>query len=311
MSFYVNDPVEIKPVKVTSHSVVELDTSIEWVAQRQWAEGELCHRPSTLRVYRRLVAGKDDVLPEDSPKIWQNLRACNKYAAWDYYESTPTAQKDGQPLHIVFAPGMRVDTLGLYGLIGYSATVTVRVGGDVLEGWPQKVSLQRRDVKGWYDWFTAPFRQREAIVFNNLPPMSGAEIEIVIEPLSGVASVQYILPARGEYIGDLHWEPNISGSNFSRIEREFDGGLRPNVSLVRRRLVPTFSGKFRVPARNVDRVRGIRDRYNAKPVLWVGLSDTPDSPYYEGLLMYGIYRRLEVSPSTPHWANGSIEIEEL
>lgn len=311
MSFYVNAPVDITPANVLSHSVAVLDPSTEWVADRAWAADELCHRPLTRRVYRRLTAGTDAVLPEASPKIWQDLRACNKYAAWDYYESTPTAQTDGQPLRIVLKTGVRVDTLGLYGLIGASATATVRVDGAVLEGWPKTISLQQRDVRNWYEWFTAPFRQRGAIVFTNIPPFSGAEIEIVIEPVSGVASVQYILPARGEYLGDMQWEPSISGSNFSRIEREFDGGLRPSVSLVRRRLVPSFSGKFNVPASNVDRVRSIRDRYNAKPVLWLGLSDMPNSPYYESLLLYGIYRRLDVSFNNVHWSNASIEIEEL
>lgn len=311
MSFYVIEPQVVEPADVLEHSVEALDPTPAW-SVGEWANGALCHRPATRQVYRRVGAGVDtaDTPPEASPDTWQKLRVCSKYAAFEYYESTPTVQADGQPLRIVLQPRRRVDTVGLYGLRGQLARITVRHGGQVLFG-PAERSLQRRDVLGWYDWFTASFLQQGAIVWINIPPVSGVQIEIEILPVSGQASVQYIVLGRGEWLGDMEWNPDIDSSNFSQIEREFDGSLRPGVSLVRRRTVPGFAGSFIVPASNVDRVRGVRDRLNGMPALWIGLATQPDSPYYLSLLLFGLYRRLTYSPDSIHEAQAKIEIEEL
>lgn len=310
MSFNVIEPISIAPAQVVQHSVTAMDPSPAWTAGQTWTEGALCHRPTTLRVYRRITAGTDTVPPEEAPKVWQSLRACNQYAAFNYTENTPTAQADGLPLRIVLQPGRRVDTVGLYGLQGARATITARVAGQVIYG-PKAEALQMRDVRGWYDFFTASFLQRGAMVFVQLPPFSGAEIEIVIEPVSGAASVQYIVLGRSEFLGRMEWRPSIVGNNFSRIEREFDGSLRPGVSLVRQRTVPGFSGSFIVPASNVDRLRRIRDRLNAVPALWAGLATSPGSNYYESVLLFGLYRRLEYTPDNLTFASAAIEIEEL
>lgn len=313
MSFRVIEPYAIGDAQIVSLSLPALDPSRLWAAQQTWAKDELCHRAETRRVYKRVTAGTDAAgapVPESDPNVWQDTRACNKYAAFVYTESTATTQKDGQPLRIKLRLGKRVDTLGLYGVVGQGATVTVRQAEAVIYG-PRVEHLQRRDVHGWYDWFTAPFLQRGAVAFVSLPPLSGSEIEIEISPASGVASVGYIVAGRAEYLGDMRWRPSVTGSNFSRIEREFDGSLRPGVSLVQRRTVPGFSGSFRVPANNVDRLRRVRDRLNAIPALWVGLATQPNSPYYESVLLFGVYRRLEYTPDNVHNAEASIEIEEL
>lgn len=313
MSFRVIEPYAIGDAQILSSSVASLDPSRLWAAQQAWAKDELCHRAETRRVYKRVTAGTDSSgapPPESAPEVWQDVRACNKFAAFVYTESTATTQKDGQPLRIKLRVGKRVDTLGLYGVVGRRATVTVRQAGAVVHG-PRVENLLRREVHGWYDWFTAPFLQRGAVAFVSLPPLSGSEIEIEISPASGTASVGYVVVGRAEYLGDLHWRPNITGSNFSRIEREFDGSLRPGVSLIQRRTVPGYSGAFQVPANNVDRVRRVRDHLNAIPALWVGLATQPNSPYYESVLLFGVYRRLEYTPDNVHNAEATIDIEEL
>jgi len=313
VSFHVIEPYAIGDAQIVSHSVAALDPSKVWAAGQAWTKDELCHRVETKRVYKRVAAGTDAANaepPEKTSEIWQDTRACNKSAAFVYTESTATTQKDGQPLRIKLRVGKRVDTLGLYGVVGHSARVTVRQAGAIVFG-PRTEGLLRREVHGWFDWFTAPFLQRGAVAFVRLPPLSSAEIEIEILPASGVASVGYIVCGRAAYLGDLRWRPNIVGSNFSRIEREFDGSLRPGVSLVQRRTVPGFSGAFRVPAYNVDRLRRLRDQLNAVPALWVGLATQPNSPYYESVLLYGVYRRLEYTPDNVHNAEANIEIEEL
>lgn len=317
MSFYVIEPLPLEPGTVLEHSVDALDPSPEWVSGVPWEAGALCHRPSTRRVYRRVGAGTDtaQATPESTPAAWQDLRACNKYAAFDFYESTPTQQSDGEPLRIVLQPARRIDTVGLYGLVGGVARLTVRKNGQVIYPRPQDADgqrgLQRREVHGWYDWFTAPFLQLSATSWIRIPPISGAQVEIEIMPVSGQASVQYIVLGRGEWLGDLEWRPDIDAENYSRIERSFDGNLRPGVTLVRRRTVPRFVGDFVVPAGNVDRVRGVRDRLNGVPALWVGLAGMPDSPFYQSVLLFGIYRHLSYSPDNVHEALAKVEIEEL
>lgn len=313
MSFRAIQPYPVSDSQIVSHSVTAMDPTRLWSAQQTWAKDELCHRAETRRVYKRITAGTDAagaLPPESDPNTWQDTRACNKFAAFVYTESTPTTQTGGLPLRITLRVGKRVDTLGLYGVIGQQARITVRSGGQVIFG-PKVEKPLRREVRGWYEWFTAPFLQRGAVAFVRLPPLSGAEIDIELTPASGRASVQYIVAGLAEFLGELRWRPSIVGSNFSRIEREFDGSLRPGVSLIQRRTVPGFSGSFLVPALNVDRLRRVRDRLNAVPALWVGLATQPGSPYYESVLLFGVYRRLEYTPDNVHNAEASIEIEEL
>lgn len=312
MSFYVTEPLSISPAQVVEHSVDVLDPSPLWAPGTNWADGDLCHRVETRRVYRRVGAGTDTAVqtPEASPAAWQDLRVCNQYAAFEYYESTPTEQIGGAPLRFVLQPGRRVDTVGLYGLHGKGASIKVRKGADVVFALNER-SLQRREVSGWYDWFTAPFLQVASTVWIDIPPMTGATIEIEILPVSDKASVQYIVLGRGEWLGDMEWNPEIDADNYSEIRRAMDGSLRPGVTLMRRRSVPRFAGSFVVPANNVDRVRGVRARLGGIPALWVGLARHPNSPYYQSLLLFGLYRRFPYSPDTVHDATAKIEIEEL
>lgn len=309
MTFTVTEPIPITPEMVTAHSVVELDPSPLWVSGHAYAKGELAHRAETLFVYRRVTEGAGTTPPEDDPQAWQRFRPVNKFAMWHYYKSTPTACV-GVDLVVKFRPGKRVDTLGFYGLRGTAVTIEGHVGAQQVFA-PQTRSLQKRFVSGWLGWFTAPFEQINATVFTDLPLVSNIELTVTITASSGIASCQYMVVGRSEFIGDVEWDPQITGSNHSRIERDFDGSLEPGVSLIPRRTVPKEILNLVIPAHNVNRVRAIRDRLNAVPALWNGISKMPDSDYYESVLIFGIYRSLDYSPSNVHWANGSIEVEEI
>lgn len=309
MTLTVTEPIAITPAMVTHHGVSALDPSPLWVSGSTYAKGDLAHRAETHYVYRRINAGSGTAAPEDDTANWQRLRPVNKYAMWDFYKSTPT-RFEGADLVVKFVPGKRVDTLAVYGATGTAVTVECKVSGATIYG-PEIRPLQKRFVSGWLDWFTAPFTQVKATAFTDLPMVSGMEITVTITQSGGVAACQYMVCGRAEPVGGVEWDPQDTGTNFSKIEREFDGSLEPGVSLIPRRTVPKAVMTVIVPAANVNRARALRERLNAVPALWNGISDKPFSNYYESVLIFGIYRNWDFSPSNVHFAKSALEVEEI
>ena len=295
--------ITVDAAKLVSTTVAVEDPSPLWAAGTAWAKDALCHRVETHRVYRRITAGTTPTAPEADSTNWQNLRPTNKWAMFDDLRSTRT-RVEGGPLTVVIDPGERVDSVGLVGLVGKKATISSTKGGITVS---REISLVKRSVNNWYEYFTAPVEQSDAAVVWDLPPNWGATITVTIEPIGGVAECGRLSLGMGVVIGELLWDYDDDALNFSRIERDFEGNL---LELIPRRSVPSSSLPVRVDAARFDRVRALRSQLNAVPALWAGWTRHPNSPYAAGALFYGIYRRFSLKPENKKYAMASVEIEE-
>lgn len=295
-------PIAIGEAKLVSTTVVAEDPSPVWAAATNYAKDALCHRVETHMVYRRITAGTSATPPESDPAVWQKARPTNKWAMFNLPYETRT-RVEGGPLTVVITPEQRVDSLALVGLTGTSATVKL-LGTDIERTYP----LLTRNVRSWYQYFTARFIQRNALTLWDLPPYRGATIEVTITPVSGVAECGRLIVGMSAQIGEMLWDYDNDTTNYSRIERAFDGSL---LDIEPRRNVDTVSLRARVDAADVNNVLQVREDLSATPALWSGWTRYPDSPYAQSALLYGLARRFAVKPENKLYALASLEIEEM
>lgn len=301
-------PIKITDAMLVSTTVVTEDPSPVWTAGTPWLKDALCHRVETRTVYRRITAGTTPTEPENDPAIWKALRPTNKRAMFDSLRSTQTSVAGG-PLTVVIQPGQRVDSIGLLGLVGLSAKIQIHRGATLIKEYPY--SLIQRNSRSWYEYFAGPIGQRSSVVNWSLPPFKDAKITVTIEPVSGVAACGTLALGMNVPVGEAEWGLENDAINFSRIEREFDGTLTPDVTLIQRRSVPKANLRVRVDAANVPRLIKLRDQLNAVPAIWAGMAKFPESPYAEAFLLNGIYRRFPVKPTNKKYAWTDLELEEI
>lgn len=298
----------VTPAMLLSTSVAVEDPSPVWAAATAWAKDDLCHRVETHLVYRRITAGTTATAPEADADNWKAIRPTNKWAMFDHLRSTQTTVNGG-PITVVLQPGQRADSLGLLNLVGSRAVIQVHQGDTLVT--EREHSLIQMTAGSWYEYFTGTPEQRANVVVWDLPPFRDAKITVTIEPVSGVASCGRLSLGMGVVVGEVEWEPENDALNFSRIEREFDGSLTPEVTLIARRSVPKATMRVRIDAANVPRMVKLRDQLNAVPALWAGWTRYPESPYADAFLLYGIYRRFPIRPDNKLYASADLELEEM
>jgi hypothetical protein len=115
-----------------------------------------------------------------------------------------------------------------------------------------------------------------------------------------------LLVGTSVYLGELLYEAVDDALNFSRVERNSFG----DALLVPRRSVPKLNGSVRFPKAITTKIRGIRTRLNAVPALWSGLDDV-DSPYFEAVLILGVYKQMSLNLDQPSFGLLALEVEEI
>lgn len=109
------------------------------------------------------------------------------------------------------------------------------------------------------------------------------------------------------YLGATQYNARSDSMNFSTINRDEFGGaiLKP------RRSVPKTNQTLWTPYDIVNSVRQVRTDLNAVPALWSGLDEKFDHPYFESLLILGIYKQFEIDLAHPQVALVNLELEEI
>jgi hypothetical protein len=296
---------------LTSSTVAEPDLTIGealWVAATNYTIGTEVIRSTTHRKYTNIQAGVDATLPEvdaalDEPTRWVESGPTNKYAMFDTLRNTKTIA--ASPLTVDITPGQRANSIGVLGMAGDSITISVSDGVSEIYTFTQ--DLNTREVANWYDFWFAPFTTIPAIVKFNLPPYTSAVITVTITSTSGSVSCGSVVIGNYTDIGKLQYGARIGGTNFSRIDREFDG----TALLTQRETKPKISGQCFFDKSQTNRILALKASLNAIPTVWSGLDDEITDGYFDGLLIQGVYKIFDVDPHYPEHALLDFEIEEI
>lgn len=307
-----NESVASAQPYLTSSTVAEPDTTrsppeATWNAATSYTVGQQVIRLTTHMIYENILAGVNATLPETdaalaTPTRWVRKGATNRYAMLDTIRNSKTTT--ASPLTVVITPGVRVDSIGLAGMVADSVTISMTSGGPSVYSVTR--SLSTREILNWYDYFFDPFTTAPAVAYFNLPPYTNGIITITLTGAGSVSLGAVVLGSQ-TYVGQIQYNAVSDEQNFSRIDRLFDG----TASLLQRRSIPKVKANVFCEKNNTNRIRALRTKLNAVPAFWSGLDDLNSDGYFDALLVIGIYKQFEIDLTSPAHTIVNIEIEEI
>ncbi len=291
-------------------------TEVAYNAGTTYADGDVCYSTTNHRCYESLSAGNIGnalpVLPETETVYWIDVGPTNKYAMFDFSRNTQTV--GASPLTVVIAPGERVNTVGLAGLVGNQIQISatsVQGGGTV---YPNALSesltgifdLNTREVNDGYDYCFEPFTTLPSMAVFDIPPFSDIIITVTITSDSGNAKCGALVVGTYIYLGDVQYGATNDGLNFSTVTRDTFG----NATLIPRRTLPKTDQKLVVDSARVNKCKEARVLLNALPAFWTGLDDNTSS-WFDMLTIMGIYTQFQIGAVIESCAEVNLSLEEI
>jgi hypothetical protein len=257
------------------------------------------------RIFESLAAGNVGnplpIAPETETDKWIDVGPTNRWAVFDLYRNTQVVA--ASPLTIVLTPGIRTDSIALFGLEATSVDVTMTSGGPTV--YSNTIDLNTREVASWYEYFYKPFGTLPSTAVFDMPPYSDGIITVVITNTGGNVKCGGLAIGSYQYIGETMAQAESDALNFSTVARDDFGTLQ----LIPRRSVPKTRQKIYCNKALVNGVRKLREALDAKPAVWSALDD-PTNDFFDPLLMLAIYRSMPITLDDPMCVI-DLELEEL
>ena len=296
-------PIEINDARLTSSTIAEPDTGeTAWNASTSYVLGDVVIRTTTHKKYENILAGVDAGIPENTHNRWIEVAPTNRYAMFDTLRNTQSIK--ASPVTVVLTPAVRIDSIGLLSVDADEVSITVKLGAETVYAATRK--LNTREVFDWYDYFFSEFSKTPNVVFFDIPPYSNAVITITFTSVSPVKVGAIVLGNQTDLGKAIH---GVSSDelNFSRIDREVTG----ESVLLRRRSVPKINIQSLADPSKLNKIRDTRKNLNAVPAVWSGLDDKVNNPYFETVLLLGVYKKFEINMNNSKMVDINLEIEEI
>lgn len=272
-----------------------------WSAATAYTAGQECILTSTHRKYKRLISGTTATAPNLDATNWADNGPTNRWSMFDLNRNAQTVATG--PLQVVVAPGKRIDSIGLVGLVANSVRIQVMVGN--VTYYDNTITTLLRNTLTWSQYLLGSFRYAPSVVQFNIPPISNATVIITLE--GGTVKVAGLIMGTGVYLGLVQYQATSDSLNFSKVDRDAFG----NATLVARRSVPKVTARTILPNEYVDSARAVRTDLNAVVAMWSGLDDQTTADQFESLLIVGIYKEFSINLDQPEQATVSLQLEEI
>jgi hypothetical protein len=310
MSFRVITPITISNAMLTSSSIPEPDTGeAVWNIATAYTLGQRVYLESNHVMYEALQANtgqnplNDTQGDVDNPPVyWLDVGRTNRWQMFNLLRNDQSI--DTSPMTVVLTPGVRIDSLGLFGVVADSISVTVDLGLDEVYSYTE--DLNQRDVFNWFDYFFEPFSLKQNTAVFDIPPYSTGVITITLTSNTGSCSLGSLVVGNQTNIGNVEYGAQSDVLNFSRIDRAFDG----TALLTQRRSIPKTIQRVFSDKSKTNAIRRLRTNLNAVPAVWAGIDQTDDD-YFEALLILGIYKKFTIDLTYPEQTLIDLEIEEI
>jgi len=294
----------IRPESVTESrftaSDVPIDDYPQWGVAGNYDEG--ARVIDGIEAYESLVSGNNDTIEDGlaaSPPTWLRLGFVNRWRMFRDGRDSKTRQDGG--IATTVTPGQVVNGLALLGLEGLEVTVTMT---DPVEGvvYQRMESITDIGVGNWYDWYFMPYDVREDFVFTDLPPYSGAAIDVAIttaDPADTSAVGRFVMGMVRD-LGITVYGTSVRTQDFSVRERDGFGNLR----IVNRRKIPLADYRVSIDTRRVDGVKRELDQIANDETVFIGNEDMVRST-----IVFGFYRDFDITISNYAISDATLEVE--
>ena len=317
MSLKVIKPLTITDAMLTSTSIAEPDLTFDPAGIVAWSTG-------TSYALKALVYGTDHLIYESlqaanlahnplfdvqnntviPPVYWlarNDLGKTNRWQCLDLLRNLKSKRLGNQTF--VITPGVRIDSLGLFGLEADSVTITIVNGATTI--YTKTLTTSTRIVTNWFDYFFKPFTNKKNYVFFDIPPYTNSVITVTLNSTTTSALGSFVIGNQVD-MGNILYGAQSDVINPSRIDRTFDGAA----ILLQRQSTPKVNAVVLAKKTSVDSIRELRVFLNAMPAVWAGI-DQVDDAYFESLLILGIYRQFVINLDYQDYVKINLEIEEI
>lgn len=296
-------PITVTDSVLTSTNIAENDYA-EWNSGTTYAIGNKVISVTTHRIYESVTASNlnNDPTTDDGTN-WLNIGATNRWKAFDQYISDPVSNTTSIQYTLTPPNGSIPSAVALLNLKGISANVTVTdsVDGEVYN--TDIDLLDNRNIVDWYTYFFEEQVQREEALFLDIPPYIGAVVSVTVqEEVGQTAELGQLVFGFLSDVGFTVYGTSIGIEDYSIKDRDAFG----NAIIVQRNFSQTVDFDVQFETQNARKIQKTLAALRATPVVYLGSTDVS-----YGTLVYGFYRRFDITLETPSYAFASIEVEGL
>ncbi|MDK3017629.1 hypothetical protein [Pseudodonghicola flavimaris] len=217
MDFNIISPLLITEAHLTASNILE-DEYPDWDAATTFAAGDLVLSTVTHRVYESMQDSNLDNDPTvDDGTWWLDLRATNRWSAFDNRRTNPARRADAITYSIV--PTMDCDAISLWGLNAGEVRIAVWDGATKIYD-ETFVMVDRGNVVSSYTWFWGGVVYARHKVLNGFPGYIGHRIDITISAPGGMAEVGNIILGRNYLLGTVM--DGVEVQHVSHSRKEYD-----------------------------------------------------------------------------------------
>ena len=298
-------PTEVPPNTLTdteavlTASNVAADDAAEWSSTTSYSTGDqVIVLGTTQRLYEALQSSTDS-FPPDNPTDWNDLGAINRWKMFDGGTNTQTINAD--TIEITLEPEGFTNSFSLFNIEAAEARVVMT---DAVEGVVFDETYNLVDNSGvdtWYAYFFEPILLSELLADLTLPAYKGATIDITLTNNGSNAKCGLTIIGTEAEIGTTIFGTSVGIRDFSRKEADDFG----NFNVVERRFFRLVDYDARIETNKVQFVQRILNDRRAKPTVYIGNVDNPET------IVYGYYRDFDIVLSNPAFSNATIEVEGL
>ena len=284
---------------VLTASNVATDDASEWSSGTSYSTGDQAIvLGTTQRLYEAIQASTGS-FPPDSPADWADLGAINRWKMFDGGTNTQTVNQGS--IDVTFDPDSIVNSFALFNIFATQAEVTMETAAEGVVFNKTYNLIDNTAVVSWYAYFFEPIVLSRFLTDLSLPAYGDATITISLTAAEDEVKCGLALIGDQADIGTTVFGTSVGIRDFSRKEVDDLG----HFSIVERRFFRTVDYDARIETNKVQFVQRILGDRRAKPTVYIGEEDNPET------IVYGYYRDFDIVLSNPAFSNATIEVEGL
>ncbi|MHB1125244.1 MAG: carbohydrate-binding protein [Ramlibacter sp.] len=304
MSLTIVKPVQITDAMLLATDVPENDYA-EWSNAVAYSVGQRVIVAAAHKVYECVKATTSGAAGQDpttaaGATYWLEVSPTNRWKLLDSSNSTQTAQAGG--FSYTIKPGEAVNAIALLNVT--ATTVRVRVT-DPSAGLVYDKSFSLVGIipsAGWYDYFFATVSPQDQVIALDLPPYSGASIQVDVTAASGDAKCGVLMMGYQMVFGEgIKYGARAGITDYSRKDTNTWGDM----VLDQRAYSKTRDWAMDVPNEQIDALERAFISVRATPCLWVGFEG------YAIATVFGFYKDFEIGIQYEDYSDCSLTIEGM
>lgn len=302
-------PLTITDTNLTATNVTEMDET-DWALAQGYVVDDVVQE-TTPNIHTVYICVQDHTSDADNEPFidvdsetgigafWTRVSATNPWAMFSDQISDQTEKATSIEVTIVSAEV--VNSASLFNLEGTEVTIEV---DDPTDGvvYDRTIDLQDQSaVIDWYQYFFSAIVTKRDITCLDLPPYSGADINVTISAPAGTAKCGLLVVGYQNPLGITNHGTSVSTIDYSTKDRDTFG--RPII--IQRNFSKRADYDVLVPTDLVDFVQNTLSDLRTTPVVWVGDENKGAT------IIYGYYRDFSIVYQNANTSHSTIEVEGL